>query len=1547
MKKLALSCLAFALAWVWGGSTAQATITLTLKTSASTVALGSTLTLTATVSGTTNTGLTWSVNGVTNGNSSTGTLTGSGLTRTYTAPPVNCPNPNPVTFKIVSAANSAVSATATATVTDTIAVTLSPPSASVALSGKQVFTATISNTTNKALNWYVNGVLKGNAAQGTLTACTTVAPWKCTYTAPPVNVPSPNPAVIKVASAADPSKSKTANVTVTDSIAVTLSPTSASVALSGKQLFTATISNTTNTALNWYVNGVLNGNSAQGTLTGTGLTRTYTAPPVNVPSPNPAVIKVASAADPSKYKTANVTVTDNIAVTLSPTNVKVALGGTQVFTATISNTTDTALNWYVNGVPNGNATQGTLTACTTAAPWKCTYTAPPLNVPSPNPVVIEVASVADPSKFQTANVTVTTAGICESGNESVLNGQYAFNLIGYNNLGFTAVVGSITVDGHGNITAGEADTNGGLGLHNASAISAGSYSVGADDRGCARIVTGFGTLNTRFDLGAISFGKATQGKIIEFDPATSSAFIASGQILQQNPADFSAGLNGGYVHLMTGFDSTPISGSIYYPKGGRIACDGVHTDSGNGTSGGTISAGEQYCNVEGVTASTGLTTGITGTYGSIDAHGRLTETTTGSDGTYHLAGYMATTAEKLMVTTDSNPVMAGEAYLQSGGPYSASSLTSEVVIYEEGVDGTTGGSIRFSLGQGDGVSKFKYDPFYENDGGFWTYDGISYTCGYSVASNGGVSGSGLDCLGESYLTAPNTGVGVALNSHGFAGYFFPQTVPSGGFTTASVVGAFFAGTSEIVNQDSRAEGDILTLTGSGSPNVTIIDDKSTTTTQTADEVTTDTITLASNGTFTTASNGSQVVGIEISPTAFLVANHGNSSYPTISLIGPSSEDTVAVSITSPTGAQTVPVNETLGIHVSVTGTSNTSLTWTVYDVTNGNSEYGTITGTYPSFTYTAPATLPSPATFNITATSNADVSKKASLSVTIKAPGGGSSLSITTTSLPEGMVGAAYRAALSASGGKPPYTWSVFSGGLPPCLSLSGTTGTIVGNPATSCEGSFSFTVKVTDSSSPALSQTLPFTITIGPASAAGCGSGNESVLSGQYAFSLSGFNATGYLAEVGSFTADGRGHITAGEVDSNGVLGVRHANITTGASSYSVGPDNRGCATIVTPFYTFTTRFALGAVSSGKATEGRIVEGETGSSAYIATGQILQQTASSFSGGLRGSYAFETSGVDSSNERVGVVGVLSVSNDSITAGEYDANDAGATANGTGATGRYTSADNNGRFTATTAWAGDSSPGHFVLYRVSSSQSLLMTTDAPTTNGVRAGEIEQQSGTFSNSSMTGNVVYYDTGLSAGGSGGLVDIGLISPNGAGSLTGTDYDDEAGTRSTPNPSAFTCTYSVASNGRVTLSGSGCALTGAPFYLTAANTGFMLGSGHSVEIGQFEPQSAGPFSATSFSGAYYAGDLEAVNQAVNTGTGVVTLNGSGGYSTIADYTSTGYQTADGTDTGTATVNSNGTFSTSDHPGVIMGIIISNTKSVMIDNESDTYPTILVVKK
>jgi len=103
-----------------------------------------------------------------------------------------------------------------------------------------------------------------------------------------------------------------------------------------------------------------------------------------------------------------------------------------------------------------------------------------------------------------------------------------------------------------------------------------------------------------------------------------------------------------------------------------------------------------------------------------------------------------------------------------------------------------------------------------------------------------------------------------------------------------------------------------------------------------------------------------------------------------------------------------------------------------------------------------------------------DVTASASFDVTSAV----SPLEVTTTSLPSGTVGTAYSATLSASGGTPPYTWSVSAGSVPPGLSLL-QSGTISGTPTTS--GTFSFTVKVTDSTG--TSATADLSITIAPSS--------------------------------------------------------------------------------------------------------------------------------------------------------------------------------------------------------------------------------------------------------------------------------------------------------------------------------------------------------------------------------------------------------------------------------------------------------------------------------
>jgi hypothetical protein len=88
------------------------------------------------------------------------------------------------------------------------------------------------------------------------------------------------------------------------------------------------------------------------------------------------------------------------------------------------------------------------------------------------------------------------------------------------------------------------------------------------------------------------------------------------------------------------------------------------------------------------------------------------------------------------------------------------------------------------------------------------------------------------------------------------------------------------------------------------------------------------------------------------------------------------------------------------------------------------------------------------------------------------------SLTITTPSLPNGTVGMAYSATLTASGGTMPYTWSI-SGALPPGLTLNSTSGAITETPTT--VGTYNFTAQVSDFSNQTATKSLSITISAIP----------------------------------------------------------------------------------------------------------------------------------------------------------------------------------------------------------------------------------------------------------------------------------------------------------------------------------------------------------------------------------------------------------------------------------------------------------------------------------
>ncbi len=243
-------------------------VSIAISPKTASVAFGGNQAFSTTVTGTSDTAVTWSVQEGAAG----GTITNSGV---YTAPAMAG------TYHVVatSVASSSSSATAVVTVTPVV-VAISPATASLVPDGSQTFTATVTGAANTAVTWSV----KEGAAGGTITNAGV-------YTAPM----TAGTYHVVATSVASPTDFGTATITVHP--VVTINPTSATITLGQMQAFTATVTGSTNAAVRWSVQGGARG----GTITKAGV---YTAPNV----PGIYHVMATSQADTSQRAIATVTV---------------------------------------------------------------------------------------------------------------------------------------------------------------------------------------------------------------------------------------------------------------------------------------------------------------------------------------------------------------------------------------------------------------------------------------------------------------------------------------------------------------------------------------------------------------------------------------------------------------------------------------------------------------------------------------------------------------------------------------------------------------------------------------------------------------------------------------------------------------------------------------------------------------------------------------------------------------------------------------------------------------------------------------------------------------------------------------------------------------------------------------------------------------------------------------------------------------------------------------------------------------------------------------
>lgn len=209
------------------------------------------------------------------------------------------------------------------------------------------FTATVTGSTNTAVTWSVDTIAGGNSADGTITS-------GGLYTAP-TTVGSHT---VTATSVADPTKSASAAIQVAQG-AISISPTSATVAPGATQQFTATVQGESSTGVTWSVDGTTGGSTTVGTISASGL---YTAPPQT----GAHTVKATSVVDPSLSASAAATI---FGLTVSPAAALVVPSGTQQFTATVTGSPITGVNWFVDGVAGGNTQFGTIST-------KGLYTAP-------------------------------------------------------------------------------------------------------------------------------------------------------------------------------------------------------------------------------------------------------------------------------------------------------------------------------------------------------------------------------------------------------------------------------------------------------------------------------------------------------------------------------------------------------------------------------------------------------------------------------------------------------------------------------------------------------------------------------------------------------------------------------------------------------------------------------------------------------------------------------------------------------------------------------------------------------------------------------------------------------------------------------------------------------------------------------------------------------------------------------------------------------------------------------------------------------------------
>jgi uncharacterized protein (DUF1800 family) len=248
----------------------------------------------------------------------------------------------------------------------------------------QSFTAKIDGAP-AAVSWSVNGVPGGNASVGMITVAGA-------YTAPEFP-PSANAITIGAVLTADSTKTASSAITLNNPVPqiTTVAPLSIpvgsfSLTVNGAHFAAGAAISFGSTTL-----ATTRISSTQLTATGTATSGQVGNISITVKNPDPGAVASGS-------MTAQVVAATGVSVAVTPASVSLHGGTHQIFSATVTGSTNQSVLWYVNNLPGGDSVVGQISS-------GGDYAAPP-TAPNPNVVTITATSVADATKSGTSAVTV-------------------------------------------------------------------------------------------------------------------------------------------------------------------------------------------------------------------------------------------------------------------------------------------------------------------------------------------------------------------------------------------------------------------------------------------------------------------------------------------------------------------------------------------------------------------------------------------------------------------------------------------------------------------------------------------------------------------------------------------------------------------------------------------------------------------------------------------------------------------------------------------------------------------------------------------------------------------------------------------------------------------------------------------------------------------------------------------------------------------------------------------------------------------------------------